>query len=184
MTFATPWTSNGLRALFIGALVAMGVLVPRGTFGGPATTPPSATATAAAPTGSSAPGNLELSADLLEVDTREQSAVLSGKVVLTRAPDLTLKCAKIEVKYDSAGPKVSWAKGTGGIVADVKGVHAEAPEFELDLGKQHLSLRGGVRLSRGQGWIVADGAEIDLATAKVTMTNVKASLPVGNALKK
>ena len=184
MSHSVAGSSRGLRALFVGALVSIGVLLPRGTFGGPAT-PTAATGTGApAPTGSSPPGNLELSADLLEVDTREQSAVLSGKVVLTRGSELTLKCAKIEVKYDSTGPKVSWAKGTGGIVADVKGVHGEAPEFELDLGKQHLSLRGGVRLSRGQGWIVADGAEIDLATAKVTMTNVKASLPVGNALKK
>lgn len=170
------------RAVPIAAVVLAGLLAHRGTRSEVKADPKApASASAAA---SVAPGNLELSADLLEVDTREQTAVLTGKVVLSRAPDLTLKCAKIEVKYDAGGPKLNWAKGSGGIVADVKGVHGEAPEFELDLTKQHLSLRGGVRLSRGQGWIVADGAEIDLATAKVTMTNVKASLPVGNALKK
>lgn len=169
------------RAVPIAAVALAGLLVHRGT---PLVKADPKAAASASGSASVAPGNLELSADLLEVDTREQTAVLTGKVVLTRAPDLTLKCAKIEVKYDAGGPKLSWAKGSGGVVADVKGVHGEAPEFELDLGKQHLSLRGGVRLSRGQGWIVADGAEIDLATAKVTMTNVKASLPVGNALKK
>ena len=173
----------------LGAILSLafaGLFVHRVTLGETKPAGSAAATASVAPSGSlsTAPGNLELSADLLEVDTREQSAVLTGKVVLTRAPDLTLKCAKIEVKYDAAGPKISWAKGSGGIVADVKGVHGEAPEFELDLAKQHLSLRGGVRLSRGQGWIVADGAEIDLATAKVTMTNVKASVPVGNALKK
>ena len=47
-----------------------------------------------------------------------------------------------------------------------------------------LNPDGGVRLYRCQGWVAADGAEIDLATARVTMTNVKGSLPVGNALKK
>jgi lipopolysaccharide export system protein LptA len=129
----------------------------------------------------SVPGNVEISAEVLEVDTKDQSATLTGKVVFTKGTDLSLRCPKIEVKYDSAGPRVSWAKGSGGVIADVKGVRAEAPEFELDLIKQKLSLRGGVRLFRGQGWVAADGAEIDLATARVTMNNVKASLPVGNA---
>lgn len=127
------------------------------------------------------PGNVELSADVLEVDTKDQSATLTGKVVFTKGQDLSLRCPKIEVKYESTGPRVSWARGSGGITADVKGVRAEAPEFELDLVKQKLTLRGGVRLYRGTGWVAADGAEIDLSSARVTMQNVKASLPVGNA---
>jgi lipopolysaccharide transport protein LptA len=131
----------------------------------------------------SVPGNLELKADLLEVDTKGQTATLTGNVELGKG-DLSLKCPKIEVRYDASGPRVSWAKGSGGVIADVKGIKGEAPEFELDLVKQKLALRGGVRLYRGQGWVVADGAEIDLATARLTMTNVKASLPVGGALKK
>lgn len=135
------------------------------------------------PLPASIPGNVEISADSLEVDTKDQSATLTGKVVFTKGTDLSLRCPKIEVKYESSGPRVSWAKGSGGITADVKGVRAEAPEFELDLVKQKLSLRGGVRLFRGQGWVAADGAEIDLATARVTMNNVKASLPVGNLKK-
>lgn len=130
------------------------------------------------------PGNLELKADLLVVDVKAQNATLTGNVELSKGGDLSLRCPKIEVKYDSAGPRVSWAKGSGGVVADVKGVRGEAPEFELDWVAQKLTLRGGVRLFRGQGWVVADGAEIDLAGAHITMTNVRASLPVGAALKK
>ncbi len=131
-----------------------------------------------------APGNIDLSADLLEVDVKAQTATLTGNVVLAKGTDLSLKCPKIEVRYDAGGPRVSWAKGSGGVFADVKGVRGEAPEFELDLVRQKLSLRGGVRLFRGDGWVVADGAEIDLDSARITMTNVKASLPVGGALKK
>jgi lipopolysaccharide export system protein LptA len=131
----------------------------------------------------SIPGNLELSAELLEVDTKGQTAVLSGKVFLARG-DLSLHCPRIEAKLDAAGSKVSWARGSGGVVADVKGIHAESTEFDLDLDKQHLSLRGGVRLFRAGGWLSADGAELDLAGGKVTMTMVKASVPVGSALKK
>lgn len=160
------------------AVTALAVLVHRGSRGEPSG--------AAAPAGSfpaSVPGNVEITAENLEVDTKEQSAVLSGKVVFTKGSDLVLRCPKIEVKYESSGPRVAWARGSGGVTADVKGVRAESPELELDLVKQKLWLRGGVRLFRGQGWVAADGAEIDLATARVSMTNVKASLPVGNLKK-
>ncbi len=132
---------------------------------------------------SAIPGNLELSAELLEVDTKSQTAVLSGKVSLARG-ELSLRCPRIEAKFDGGGARVTWARGTGGVVAEVKGVHAEATEFDLDLDKQHLSLRGGVRLFRAGGWLSADGAEFDLAAGKVSMTSVKASVPVGSALKK
>ena len=37
---------------------------------------------------------------------------------------------------------------------------------------------GGVKLSRGQGWIQAEKATIELATARVTATQVKGSIPV------
>ena len=60
----------------------------------------------------------------------------------------------------------------------MRGVHAEAPEVELDLMRQVLELRGGVRLTRGQGWLQAERASIDIATAKVTLAQVKGSIPV------
>ena len=49
---------------------------------------------------------------------------------------------------------------SGGYLGCIRGVHAEAPEVELDLAKQVLELRGGVRLTRGQGWLQADKATI------------------------
>jgi hypothetical protein len=76
-------------------------------------------------------------------------------------------------------PHVTWARGSGGVVAEVKGVRAEAPEVELDLPGQSLALRGGVRLTRGEGWITADSATIQIATGKVSMIGVKGSIPVG-----
>ena len=35
-----------------------------------------------------------------------------------------------------------------------------------------------MRLTRGQGWLNADKATIEIATAKVTLKDVKGSLPV------
>jgi hypothetical protein len=91
--------------------------------------------------------------------------------------DLHVTCPRIDLKFDTT-PHVSWARGSGGVSADVRGVHAEAPEVEVDLLKQVLDLRGGVRLTRGQGWLQADRASIEIATARVTLTQVKGSIPV------
>jgi lipopolysaccharide export system protein LptA len=119
---------------------------------------------------------LDLTADKLEVDLPAGAAVLTGHVTLVRGA-LRVDCPRIDVKYDEA-PHVTWAKGSGGVTADIRGVHAEAPEVELDLARHILELRGGVRLTRGQGWLNADKATIEIASAKVTLKDVKGSLPV------
>jgi len=119
---------------------------------------------------------LSLQADQLDIDVNAGEAVLTGNVSLAKG-DLKVSCPRIELKFDPS-PHVKWAKGSGGVAADVRGVHAEAPEVELDLTRQQLDLRGGVRLMRGQGWLQADRATIEVATGKVTMSQVKGSVPV------
>lgn len=121
-------------------------------------------------------GDVRVEAEKLEVDVTAQTAVLIGNVVLAKG-DLNVKCPRLDLKFDHA-PHLSWAKGSGGVVADVRGVHAEAPEVELDLSKQVLELRGGVKLSRGQGFLQAESATINITTAKVTATQVKGQIPV------
>lgn len=121
-------------------------------------------------------GDVSVQADKLEVDVATGSAILTGQVVLSKG-DMTVKCPRVDLKFDTS-PHLNFAKGSGGVVADVRGVHGEAPEVELDLKKQVLELRGGVKLSRGQGWIEANKATIELATGKVTATQVKGSIPV------
>jgi lipopolysaccharide transport protein LptA len=115
-------------------------------------------------------------ADRLDVEVTAGSAVLAGNVALAKG-DLKVHCPRLEVKFD-ASPHLISARGSGGVVADVRGVHAEAPEVELDLKRQTVELRGGVRLSRGAGWVQADKASIDLPSARVTATQVKGSIPV------
>jgi lipopolysaccharide export system protein LptA len=121
-------------------------------------------------------GDVGIQADKLELDVAAGEAILTGQVVLTKG-DLSVRCPRVDLKFGAA-PHLEWAKGSGGVVADVRGVHAEAAEVELDMRKQVLALRGGVRISRGQGWIQADKATIELATARVTATQVKGSIPV------
>ena len=119
---------------------------------------------------------VSVQADRLEVDVLSGEAVLTGSVVLTKG-DLSVSCPRIDVRFDQT-PHISWARGSGGVSADVRGVHAEAPTVELDMAKQLVDLRGGVRLTRGQGWLTADTARIEIATGKVTLAQVKGSIPV------
>jgi lipopolysaccharide export system protein LptA len=119
---------------------------------------------------------LEMAAEQLDVDVEAKTAVLNGNVKLTKGA-LTVSCPRVDVRYDDV-PHVTWVKGSGGVIALVKGVRAEAPEVELDLARQVLDLRGGVRLTRGGGWLTAERATINIATAKVTMSDVKGSIPV------
>jgi lipopolysaccharide export system protein LptA len=119
---------------------------------------------------------VEVSADKLDLDVEAKTALLTGHVKLSRAT-MALACPRVELRYDRI-PHVTWARGSGGVVAEVKGVHAEAPEVELDLTARTMELRGGVRISQGNGWITADRATIQLATGKVSMTDVKGSIPL------
>jgi|HubBroStandDraft_2_1064218.scaffolds.fasta_scaffold50302_2 lipopolysaccharide export system protein LptA len=120
--------------------------------------------------------SVNVQADRLEIDILAGEATLTGNVSLTKG-DLVVTCPRIDLRFEHA-PHVTWARGSGGVTADVRGVHAEAPSVEVDLAKQVLDLRGGVKLTRGQGWLTADSARIEMATAKVSLTQVKGAIPV------
>jgi lipopolysaccharide export system protein LptA len=120
--------------------------------------------------------SVNVQADRLEIDILAGEATLTGNVSLTKG-DLVVSCPRIDLRFEHA-PHVTWARGSGGVTADVRGVHAEAPSVEVDLAKQVLDLRGGVKLTRGQGWLTADSARIEIATAKVSLTQVKGAIPV------
>jgi lipopolysaccharide export system protein LptA len=122
------------------------------------------------------PEPVKLQADQLDIDILAGEATLTGKVTLTKG-DLVVNCPRIDLRFEHA-PKLTWARGSGGVTADVRGVHAEAPSVEFDLTKQVLDLRGGVKLTRGQGWLTADSARIEIATAKVSLIQVKGAIPV------
>jgi lipopolysaccharide export system protein LptA len=119
---------------------------------------------------------LDVRADKLDLDVDKGTAVLEGSVRATMG-DLEVLCPKIEVRYDEA-PRVRWARGSGGVKARVKGIEATSNVVVVDLAARVVNLSGGVRLTRGRGWVEADRASIDLATHKVTLHEVKGSIPV------
>jgi hypothetical protein len=123
---------------------------------------------------------LEMWADRLDLDAEARTADLTGHVKLVRGP-LTLRCPRVAVRYDHV-PHVTWARGSGGVVAEVKGVRAEAPEVEVDLAARTMILRGGVRITQGEGWITAQQATVNIATARVSMSDVRGAIPIPRAV--
>ena len=134
---------------------------------------PTASATEILGVGESA---VSLEADSLDIDILAGEATLTGKVTLLKG-DLAVSCPRIDLRFDHT-PHVTWARGSGGVTADLRGVHAEAPSVDVDMARQVLDLHGGVKLTRGQGWLTADSARIVIPTAKVSLTQVKGSIPV------
>jgi len=120
--------------------------------------------------------SLDVRADKLDVDIQKGNATLEGNVEV-KMGELSVQCPKVEIRYDQA-PRVRWAKGSGGVRAHVKGIDATANVVVVDLAKREVTLTGGVRLSRGKGWIEAGKASIDLATRRVSLEAVKGSIPV------
>lgn len=121
-----------------------------------------------------------VTADHLVIDLNKASALMKGNVRVQRG-DLVLRCDQVDARYDEA-PNVTWAKATGNVVAEWKGVHARAPEAELHWRRRVLQLRGGVKIARGGAWVQATEATIDFGSGKVTLEKVSGSIPVPSSL--
>lgn len=119
---------------------------------------------------------LDVSAEQLNVDIEAGRAVLEGSVSVTLG-ELRVQCPRVEIGYDAA-PTVRWAKGSGGVHAELRGIIADAAVVRVDVQQRRVNLAGGVKLARGRGWVHADEATIDIKTRHVTLHDVKGSIPV------
>lgn len=120
---------------------------------------------------------VDIRAEKLDLDASTKTAKLSGGVVLVRG-ELMVSCEQIELRYDDDA-QVTWAKGSGGVVAKLRDIRAEAKEVSLDLGRNLLELGGGVRVVQGRGGrLEATRATLDLATSKMSFHEVRGALPL------
>lgn len=120
--------------------------------------------------------SLDVRADHLDVDIAKGTAVLKGNVHAVLG-ELELECGKIDVRYDEA-PVVRYARGSHDVTVRLKGIEAKAATLEVDVARRSVRLQGGVKVSRGRGWVTAEAAQIDIATRHVTLDAVKGSIPV------
>jgi lipopolysaccharide export system protein LptA len=120
--------------------------------------------------------SLDVRADHLDVDIAKGTAVLKGNVHAVLG-ELELECGRIDVRYDEA-PVVRYARGSDDVTVRLKGIEAKAATLEVDVARRSVRLQGGVKVSRGRGWVTAEAAQIDIATRHVTLDAVKGSIPV------
>jgi lipopolysaccharide export system protein LptA len=120
--------------------------------------------------------SLDVRADHLDVDIAKGTAVLQGNVHAVLG-ELEVECGKIDVRYDEA-PVVRYARGSNDVTVRLKGIEAKAATLEVDVARRSVRLQGGVKVSRGRGWVTADAAQIDIATRHVTLDDVRGSIPV------
>ena len=118
--------------------------------------------------------SVAVTADKLDADLSTKSAVLTGNVTLKRG-DLAMRASRVEARFRDGG-QVAWAKATGGVRLDHKGSHAEADEVELDFADRRVELRGHVTVGRGGARVEAERATIDLATSKISLSQVRGVL--------
>ena len=121
---------------------------------------------------------VRLAVDAMSTDGVGEPRAIAADQVEAAVLDRTRPQPRKFRRLSDDATQVTWAKASGGVVAEIRGVRAEAPEAELDMGKQMMELRGGVRVTRSGAWIKAERATIHIATAKVTMSDVKGSIPV------
>ncbi len=121
-------------------------------------------------------GELEVRADQLDLDVAGDSLVLRGNVQ-ARLGDLLLECPIIEARYE-AGTRLRSARCSAGATAKMKGLSASAQSVEIDVERRRLRLTGRVRVVRGRGWLNAETAEVDLVTSRVSLNQVRGSIPL------
>jgi lipopolysaccharide transport protein LptA len=147
-------------------LVLAGVGLLSGARGAPAPNPPAASGGEA----------LEVTAEKLDLDVDRGTAVLAGKVEV-RWGELKVECPRVDARYDGA-PNLRQVRGTGGIKAAFREVHAKAQNVEVDVEKRQVTLSGAVELVRGRGWVRAERATLDLSSHRVSLEMVTGSIPV------
>ena len=119
--------------------------------------------------------DLDVAADRVEVDVEHGMATLDGNVTI-HLGGMDVRCPTVQIRYDKS-PRVSFARGSGGITAHFQGIDATAATLEFDARARTVALHGSVRLSRGRGWVTAENATVDLASGKVSLQG-EGSIPV------
>ncbi|MCC6644483.1 MAG: hypothetical protein IT374_02795 [Polyangiaceae bacterium] len=117
---------------------------------------------------------VSVTAERLEADLSGKTVSLSGAVTLRRG-ELSLRAPRVEARLRDGG-QVAWARASGGVRLEHQGSHAEAEEVEVDLADRRVELRGRVVVGRGASRVEAERATLDLATSRLSLSQVRGTL--------
>jgi lipopolysaccharide export system protein LptA len=119
---------------------------------------------------------LDVSAKQLDVDLAKGVARLDGGVRI-KLGELDVSCDRVDIRYDDA-PIIRWARGSGSVRASMRGITATAQSLEVEIPERRVRLVGDVKISRGKGWVQAEHASIDLPTGRITLDEIRGSIPI------
>jgi lipopolysaccharide export system protein LptA len=60
----------------------------------------------------------------------------------------------------------------------MRGVTATAQSLEVEVPERRVRLIGNVKISRGKGWVQAENASIDLPSGRITLDEIRGSIPI------
>ena len=117
---------------------------------------------------------LELSADVLDVDSGLREARFSGSVQARRG-EWVLRCEALRVRYDETG-QLTDATSEGPVELVGPELVIEAPQAVYELTGDSIVLAGGATLRRGQSVLRAESVRVELGSGKIAMQGVKGRL--------
>lgn len=127
---------------------------------------------------------VEVTADALEIDQNDGSAVFTGNVVIGQG-SMRLSARKVVVEYsasngDSTG-KISRMHATGNVVLVNGAEAAEAREAVYTIGSAKIIMTGDVILTQGRNALSSQRMVVDLNTGKAVLEGrVKTIFRTGN----
>lgn len=112
---------------------------------------------------------VEMSADSLQVNQKDGSAVFTGNVVIAQG-EMKLQAGEVVVVYAEGGQqRIQSLRATGGVVLVSGPDAAEASEAVYNVESGVIDLAGDVVLTQGQNVLTGDKMQVSLAdgTAQV-----------------
>ena len=107
---------------------------------------------------------VEVTADQLDVDQNDGSAVFAGNVLVTQG-EMRLTAAQIVVNYATGGEgRIQTLDATGGVTLVNGAEAAEAQEAVYDIDSGEVVMTGDVLLTQGQTALAGNRLTIDLET--------------------
>ena len=107
---------------------------------------------------------VEVTADQLDVDQNDGSAVFSGNVLVTQG-EMRLTAARIVVNYATGeAGRIQTMNATGGVTLVNGSEAAEAQEAVYDIDSGNVVMTGDVLLTQGQTALSGNRLTIDLET--------------------
>ncbi|SFE50999.1 lipopolysaccharide transport periplasmic protein LptA [Roseivivax sediminis] len=111
---------------------------------------------------------VEISADNLEVDQSEGTALYTGSVVIGQG-EMRLSAPRVLVVYGEGAGRIQRLEATGGVtlVSGDEAAEAERADYDIDAGT--VEMTGSVLLTQGENALTSERMVVDLDSGRAQM---------------